>query len=174
MKGSYHWCFQHCPSIFVSQLISQDGILVVLKLEAPSIKFLFIALVKLYRVVKTFTNIFNAVSYLKGNPVGAAELPISPNRTVGLNHSQGVGCSVAESGITTNVSLVDKVADILVVGQNLDSAGTGVETSRDGLRSIRNLYVFLASVYSYSGFTDGIEALAWSSSGWGHKHGGEQ
>lgn len=87
MKGSYHWCFQHCPAILVSQLISQDGVFVVLKLKAPSIKFLFVALVKLYRIVKTFTNIFNTVSHLKGNSIGAAELPISPNRTVCLNHS---------------------------------------------------------------------------------------
>ncbi|KAI6749463.1 hypothetical protein HG530_014877 [Fusarium avenaceum] len=149
-------------------------ILVVLKLEAPCIEFLFVALVKLYTLVKAFTHIFNAVSYLKGNPVGAAEFPISPNRTVGLHNSESIRSSVTKSGITANISLVDKIANILVVGQNLDSAGTGVETSRDGLRAIRNLHVFLTSVYSYSGFTDGIEALTWSSQSWGHKHGGEQ
>lgn len=133
MKGPYHWCFQHGPAILVSQLISQDGIFVVLKLEAPSIEFLFVALVKLYTLVKTFTHIFNAVSYLEGNPVGAAELPISPNRTVGLHYSESIWSPMAVSGITTNISLVDKIADILVVGQDLDSAGTGVETSRDWL-----------------------------------------
>jgi hypothetical protein len=174
VKGAYHWCFQHCPAIFVSQLISQDGIFVVLKLEALCIKFLSIALVKLYTVVKTFTNTFNAVSHLKRNTVGAAELPISPNRTVGLNHSEGIRCSVAESGIANNVSVVDEVANIHVVGQNPNSARTGIKTSRDGFRAIGNLHVFLASVHSYSGFADGIQALTWSSQSWGHKHGGEQ
>ncbi|KAM0289724.1 hypothetical protein ACHAPQ_010342 [Fusarium lateritium] len=74
----------------------------------------------------------------------------------------------------TQAIVVDEVTDILVVGQNLNSAGAGIETSRDGLGAIWDLDVFFAPVHSYSGFADGIETLAWSSQSWSYKHGAEQ